>query len=65
MIYNKISGFSDEIDSNIDIQFAVINKLGIKNKSDALYIFSDNSGLKSIQALILLVLFDDQINMFW
>ena len=31
MIYNKISGFSDEIDSNIDIQFAVINKLGIKN----------------------------------
>ena len=30
MIYNKISGFSDEIDSDIDIQFAVLNKLGIK-----------------------------------
>lgn len=29
MIYNKISGFSDEIDSNIDIQFSVLNKLGI------------------------------------
>lgn len=30
MQYNKISGFSDEIDSNTDIQFAVLNKLGIK-----------------------------------
>ena len=30
MIYTKISGFSDEIDSDIDIQFAVLNKLGIK-----------------------------------
>lgn len=30
MIYNKISGFSDEIDSDIDIQFKVLNKLGIK-----------------------------------
>lgn len=30
MIYNKISGFSDEIDANIDIQFAVLNRLGIK-----------------------------------
>lgn len=30
MIYNKISGFSDEIDANIDIQFEVLNKLGIK-----------------------------------
>lgn len=30
MIYNKISGFSDEIDSNTDIQFKVLNKLGIK-----------------------------------
>jgi len=30
MIYNKISGFSDEIDSNTDIQFQVLNKLGIK-----------------------------------
>lgn len=26
----RISGFSDEIDKNIDIQFAVLNKLGIK-----------------------------------
>ena len=30
MIYNKISGFSDEIDANIDVQFEVLNKLGIK-----------------------------------
>lgn len=30
MAYEKISGFSDEIDSNIDIQFAVMGKLGIK-----------------------------------
>ena len=30
MIYNKISGFSDEIDANIDIQFAALNRLGIK-----------------------------------
>ena len=30
MIYNKISGFSDEIDSKIDVQFAVLKKLGIK-----------------------------------
>ena len=30
MIYNNISGFSDEIDSNTDIQFQVLNKLGIK-----------------------------------
>lgn len=29
MIYNKISGFSDEIDADIDIQFKVLNKLGI------------------------------------
>lgn len=26
----KISGFSDEIDTNIDVQFAVLDKLGIK-----------------------------------
>ena len=25
-----ISGFSDEIDANIDVQFSVLNKLGIK-----------------------------------
>lgn len=30
MIYEKISGFSDEIASDIDTQFAVLNKLGIK-----------------------------------
>lgn len=29
MKYNKISGFSDEIDSKIDVQFEVLNKLGI------------------------------------
>ena len=29
MKYNKISGFSDEIDSNIIKQFTVLNKLGI------------------------------------
>lgn len=29
-MYSKISGFSDEIDSNIDIQFEVLGKLGIK-----------------------------------
>ncbi|MBE7011222.1 MAG: sugar phosphate isomerase/epimerase [Ruminococcaceae bacterium] len=26
----KISGFSDEIDANVDVQFAVLNKLGIE-----------------------------------
>lgn len=30
MIYEKISGFSDEIASDIDTQFAVLGKLGIK-----------------------------------
>lgn len=30
MIYNKISGFSDEISSDIITQFEVLNKLGIK-----------------------------------
>ena len=30
MIYEKSSGFSDEIASDIDTQFAVLNKLGIK-----------------------------------
>ena len=30
MIYNKISGFSDEIASDIITQFEVLNKLGIK-----------------------------------
>ncbi len=30
MIYKKISGFSDEIDSNISVQFEVLNKLNIK-----------------------------------
>lgn len=30
MIYEKISGFSDEIASDIDTQFTVLNKLGIK-----------------------------------
>ena len=30
MFYNKISGFSDEISSEIDVQFEVLNKLGIK-----------------------------------
>ncbi len=29
MDYQKISGFSDEIDQNIDVQFPVLNKLGI------------------------------------
>ena len=29
MQYNKISGFSDEISSEIDVQFSVLNKLGI------------------------------------
>lgn len=29
MVYNKISGFSDEINSAVDIQFQVLNKLGI------------------------------------
>ena len=29
-MYNKISGFSDEIDSAIDVQFAALNKLGIQ-----------------------------------
>ena len=29
MIYNKISGFSDEIESAVDKQFEVLNKLGI------------------------------------
>lgn len=30
MSYEKISGFSDEIDSNIDVQFDVLCKLGLK-----------------------------------
>ena len=30
MIYEKISGFSDEIASDIDTQLAVLGKLGIK-----------------------------------
>ena len=30
MNYKKISGFSDEIDAQIDVQFEVLNKLGIK-----------------------------------
>lgn len=30
MIYNKLSGFSDEISSDISVQFEVLNKLGIK-----------------------------------
>jgi len=30
MVYNKISGFSDEISSEIDVQFEVLKKLGIK-----------------------------------
>ena len=30
MMYNKISGFSDEIASEITVQFEVLNKLGIK-----------------------------------
>ena len=30
MIYEKISGFSDEIASDIDTQFSVLCKLGIK-----------------------------------
>ncbi len=30
MNYNKISGFSDEINQDIDIQFSVLNKLNIK-----------------------------------
>ncbi len=30
MIYNKISGFSDEISSDVTAQFEVLNKLGIK-----------------------------------
>ena len=30
MIYEKISGFSDEIDSCIVTQFEVLSKLGIK-----------------------------------
>lgn len=29
MLYNKISGFSDEIASDINVQFEVLNKLGI------------------------------------
>lgn len=29
MIYNKLSGFSDEISSEISVQFEVLNKLGI------------------------------------
>jgi len=29
-MYNKISGFSDEIDKSIDVQFSVLNKLGVK-----------------------------------
>jgi len=29
-MYNKMSGFSDEINKDIDIQFTVLNKLGIK-----------------------------------
>ncbi len=29
MIYNKISGFSDEIAKELDIQFQVLNKLGV------------------------------------
>lgn len=29
MRYDKISGFSDEISPEIDIQFSVLNKLGI------------------------------------
>lgn len=31
MIYKKISGFSDEISSEITMQFEILNKLGIKN----------------------------------
>ena len=30
MNYKKISGFSDEIDAKVDVQFEVLNKLGIK-----------------------------------
>ncbi len=30
MVYDKISGFSDEIDAKVDVQFEVLNKLGIK-----------------------------------
>ena len=30
MVYEKISGFSDEIDAKVDIQFEVLNKLGMK-----------------------------------
>ncbi len=29
MIYNKLSGFSDEIDPSVDIQFEVLDRLGI------------------------------------
>jgi hypothetical protein len=29
MLYEKISGFSDEIAEDIDTQFAMLNKLGI------------------------------------
>ena len=29
-MYNKMSGFSDEINKDVDIQFTVLNKLGIK-----------------------------------
>ena len=30
MAYEKISGFSDEIEKSVDVQFEVLNKLGIK-----------------------------------
>ncbi len=30
MVYEKISGFSDEIDAKVDVQFEVLNKLGMK-----------------------------------
>ena len=30
MIYNKISGFSDEISSDIKVQFEALKRLGIK-----------------------------------
>lgn len=30
MIYKKISGFADEIDSNVKVQFEILNKLGIE-----------------------------------
>ena len=30
MAYEKISGFSDEIEKSVDVQFEVLNKLNIK-----------------------------------